>query len=310
MKAVRIHEYGGPDVLRCEEAPQPSPGRGEVLIRVRAAGINPVDWKIREGKLKTLIRHRLPLIPGWDVSGDVESVGPDVSDFKVGDAVYSRPDISRNGAYAEYIAVRASEVAHKPQSLDHVHAAAVPLAGLTAWQALFDAAKLASGQRVMIHAAAGGVGHFAVQLAKWKGAYVIGTASSRNTDFLRSLGVDEVIDYTAMRFEEQVRDLDIVFDTVAGETERRSWQVLKRGGTLVSILNPLSKLKGLLHGVRAKFIFVQPNARQLGELAHLIDEGRIKPVVETVLPLNEAREAQILSQRGHVRGKLVLRVAD
>ena len=308
MKAIRIHAYGGPEVLRYEDAPKPEAGKGEVLIRVHAAGVNPVDWKVREGSFKGLLRYRLPLVLGWDVSGVIEAVGSGVSGFTSGDAVFSRPDIGRDGAYAEYIVVRASEVARKPASLDHVRAAAVPLAALTAWQSLFDAAGLRAGQTVLIHAAAGGVGHFAVQLAKWKGAGVIGTASARNADLVRALGADEVIDYTATRFEDAARGVDVVFDTLGGETQRRSWAVLKRGGTLVSIVSPLSRLKGALRGARGTFIFVQPSARQLAELAALIDGGRLKPVVETVLPLAEARQAHLLSQSGRTRGKIVLQV--
>jgi len=310
MKAVRIHTYGGPEALVYEDAPQPEPGRAELLVRVHAAGINPVDWKTREGHLKALLRYRLPLILGWDFSGVVEEVGPAVTDFKPGDEVYARPDIGRDGAYADYIAVKAKEVALKPKILDHVHAAAVPLAALTAWQSLFEAARLKSGQRVLIHAAAGGVGHFAVQLAKWKGAHVIGTASGRNAEFVRSLGAEEIIDYTTTRFEDVVRDVDVVFDTVGGEVQQRSFKVVKKGGVLVSVLEPFSRLKAAFRGVRAHFVFVQPNAKQLAELANLIDNGKLKPAVETVLPLAEARQAHALSQRGHTRGKLVLQVRE
>jgi len=308
MKAIRIHEYGGPDVLRYEETPKPKAGKGELLIRVWAAGVNPVDWKIREGHLKMLLRHRLPLILGWDVSGVVEEVGPGVQGFGPEDEVYSRPEIGRDGAYADYIVVKALEVALKPKSLGHVQAAAVPLAALTAWQSLFDAAHLRPRQRVLIHAAAGGVGHFAVQLAKWRGATVIGTASSRNKEFLCQLGLDDFIDYTTTRFEEKVRDVDVVLDTVGGETQERSWQVLKRGGILVSILNPLSKLRGVFRGKKAKFVFVQPNAQQLTEIAGLIDAGRVKPTVETILPLAETRRAHQMNQEGRTRGKIVLKV--
>ena len=308
MKAVRIHRYGGPEVLVYEEAPKPKVGKGELVVRVHAAGVNPVDWKVREGYLKALLRYRLPLILGWDFSGVVEEIGRGVTTFQPGDEVFARPDVSRDGAYAQYIAVKASEVARKPHTLDHVHAAAVPLAALTAWQSLFDAANLQGGQRVLIHAAAGGVGHFAVQLAKWKGAYVLGTASSRNRELVRSLGADEVIDYTTTRFEDVARDVDVVFDTIGGDVQRRSFKVLKKGGILVSILEPFSRLKAAFRGVRAHFVFVKPSAQQLRQLAELIDAGTLKPVVETVLPLAEARQAHELSQRGHTRGKLVLQV--
>ena len=308
MKAVRIHEYGGPEVLRYEDAPRPVVKPDEVLIRVHAAGVNPVDWKVREGHVKSMFKYSMPLIPGWDVSGVVHSTGLDTSRLKAGDEVYSRPDIARDGAYAEYIAVRESEVALKPKSLDHVQAAAVPLAALTAWQALFDAAKIQPGQTLLIHGAAGGVGTFAVQLAKLKGARVIGTASKKNHEFLRSLGADETIDYNTTRFEDVVHGVDAVLDTITGETMERSWQVLKKDGILVSILQPPSPEKAAAHGVRCAHTFVQPSVPQLNEIAKLLDAGKIKVIVEKVFPLWEARAGQDLSQTGHVRGKIVLRV--
>ena len=308
MKAVRIHEYGGPEVLRFEEVPRPQPAAGELLIRVHAAGVNPVDWKVREGYLKDLLPYSLPFIPGWDVSGTIEATGSGVTRFQKGDEVYSRPDIARDGAYATYIVVRESEVALKPRSVDHVHAAAIPLAALTAWQALFDAAGLSAGQKVLIHAAAGGVGSFAVQLAKWKGAHVIGTASQRNQSLLRELGVDEPIDYQNTHFDDVVHDVDAVLDTVGGDTQHRSWRVLKKGGILVSILSPPSEEEAAKHGARTGYVFVQPNSVQLTEIAKLVDAGKVKPVVETILPLAEARKAQELSQTRHARGKIVLKV--
>jgi NADPH:quinone reductase-like Zn-dependent oxidoreductase len=309
MKAVRIHNYGGPEVLKFEDAPRPKPGSGEVLVRVHATAVNPVDWKVRAGYLKGRISYSLPLIPGWDFSGVVDATGPGVTKFKKGDDVYARPDIARNGAYAEYIVVRESELALKPKSIDHVHAAAIPLAALTAWQALFDAAGLTAGQKILIHAAAGGVGSFAVQLAKWKGAHVIGTASARNQAFLRELGVDEPIDYEKTRFEDVVRDVDVVFDTIGGDTQQRSWKVLKKGGILVSIVSQPSAEEAAKHGVRPGYVFVQPNAAELTEIAKLVDAGKVKPIVETVLPLSEAKRAQELSETGHTRGKIVLKVA-
>lgn len=309
MKAVRIHSYGGSDVLVYEDAPRPSIANDEILVCVHAAAINPVDWKIREGYLKQMLGHQLPVILGWDVSGIVEEVGSHVKDFQVGDAVYSRPDLTRNGAYAEYIAIRAAEVAAKPKSIAHIAAASVPLAGLTAWQALFDQANLLAGQTVLIHAAAGGVGTFAVQFAKWKGAHVIGT-SSRNQDFLRELGIDQVIDYQQTRFEDVVKDVDVVFDTIGGEVQDRSWQVLKKGGILVSIVSPPSKETAATYGVTEKYFFLQPKAAQLTEIAGLIDAGYVKTIVETVLPLNQVQQAHELSQSGHTRGKIVLQVVD
>jgi len=308
MKAVCIYSYGGPEVLTFEDAPRPHPGDGEVLVRVHAAGINPVDWKIREGQLKEMLHHTLPLVLGWDVSGVVETLGPGVHRLRVGDEVYSRPDIARDGAYAEFIVIKEAEVALKPKSIDHLHAAVLPLAGLTAWQTLFDAAGLSAGQRVLIHAAAGGVGHIAVQLAKWKGAHVIGTAAARNHDFLRQLGVDQIVDYDTERFEEVVQPVDVVLDTMGGDTQTRSWKVVKRGGILVSVASPPSAELAAAQGARQAFVFTQPNAAQLAEIAKLVEAERLKVVVETTLALSDATRGQELSQRGHQRGKIVLRV--
>lgn len=308
MKAVRIHEYGAPEVLKYEDAPRPEPGPGEVLIRVHAAGVNPVDWKVRAGYAKDRLKYAMPFIPGWDVSGVVESTGSGATRLKKGDEVYSRPDISRDGSYAEYIVVKESEVALKPKSIDHVHAAAIPLAALTAWQALFDAGKLSAGQTVLIHGAAGGVGSFAVQFAKLKGARVIGTASKKNHEFLRSLGADETIDYNTTKFEDVVRDVDVVLDTITGETADRSWQVIKKGGIYVSILMPPSQEKAAAHGVRCAHTFVQPSVEQLNEIAKLVDSGKLKLTIEKVFPLAEARAAQESNAIGHTRGKIVLRV--
>ncbi len=308
MKAVCIYSYGGPEVLRYEEMPRPRPQAGEVLVRVHAAGINPVDWKIREGLLHDLLHHPFPLVLGWDVSGVVESLGPDTNRLRVGDEVYSKPDITRDGAYAEFIVIKESEVALKPASIDHVHSAALPLGGLTAWQALFETAGLVAGQRVLIHAAAGGVGNIAVQLAKWKGAHVIGTASAKNHDFLRKLGVDQPVDHEKERFEDVVAPVDVVLDTIGGDTQTRSFKVLKPGGFLVSIVTSPTTELATAHGVRAKFIFTQANAGQLAEIAGVVDSGNLKAYVETILPLSAAKRAQELSQRGHTCGKLVLLV--
>lgn len=308
MKAVRIHAYGGPESLTYEDVPVPAIAEDEVLIRVHAAAINPVDWKIREGYLQGFIDYDLPLILGWDVSGVVEAVGQQVTTFKPGDEVFSRPDIKRDGAYAKYIAVKASEVAFKPKTVNHIQAAAVPLAGITAWHCLFEAAGLAAGQRVLIHAAAGGVGSYAVQFARWKGAYVIGTASARNQDFLLELGANEVIDYQTTQFEEIVQPVDVVFDTVGGDVQERSWQVVKPGGMLVSVVSPPAEEKAAAHHCRSAYVFIDPRADWLTEMAQLIDAGQVKPIVETVLPLDQAAEAHRLSQSGHTRGKIVLQV--
>jgi NADPH:quinone reductase-like Zn-dependent oxidoreductase len=313
MKAIRIHNYGGPEVLKYEDAPRPQPQAGEVLIRVHAAGVNPIDWKVREGHMKDFWPHTFPLILGWDLSGVVEELGPapaGAGRFKKGDEVYGLPDPTRGGAYADYIVVRESELALKPNSLHHIRAAAVPLAALTAWQSLFDTAQLQPGQRVLIHAGGGGVGHFAVQLAKWKGAYVFATASTKNQDLLRKLGVDEPIDYTQQRFENVARNIDAVLDTIGGETQERSWQVLKKGGALLSVVQPPSAEKAKELGVRAAFVASHPNGAQLAEIAKLIDSGKLAPITDRILPLSEARRAHELSQSGHTRGKIVLRVKN
>jgi NADPH:quinone reductase-like Zn-dependent oxidoreductase len=310
MKAVRIHNYGGPEVLQYEEAPRPQPQAGEVLIRVHAAGVNPIDWKVREGHMKDFWPHKLPLIPGWDLSGVVEELGRGASRFKIGDEVYSVPDPTRDGAYADYIVVRESELALKPNLLHHIRAAVVPLAALTAWQALFDTAQLQSGQRVLIHAGSGGVGHLAVQLAKWRGASVFSTASTTNQGFLRELAVDEPIDYTQQRFENVARNIDVVLDTIGGETQERSWSVLKKGGVLVSLVQPPSEEKAKALGVRGTFVAGHPSGTQLAEIAKIIDSGKLAPVIDRILPLSEVRRAHELSQSGHTHGKIALRVSN
>jgi len=313
MKAIRIHNYGGPEVLQYEDAPRPKPQAGEVVVRVHAAGVNPIDWKVREGYMKDFWPHEFPLIPGWDLSGVVEEIGPGpaaAGRFKKGDEVYSVPDASRDGAYAEYIVVRESELALKPKSLHHVRAAAVPLAAVTAWQALFDAGQLKRGQRVLIHGGSGGVGHVAVQLAKWKGAHVLATASTKNQELLRELGVDEPIDYTKQKFEDVARDVDLVLDLIGGETQERSWSVLKKGGVLLSLVQPPSVEKAKALGVRAAFVAGHPSGAQLAEIAKIIDAGQLAPVIDRILPLSEARRAHELSKSGHTHGKIVLRISN
>lgn len=308
MKAIRIHEFGGPDVLELEEAPKPKPAADEVLVKVYATSVNPVDWKIREGMRKDKFPTPLPLIPGWDVSGVIEEVGDHVRHFRPGDEVYGRPDPSKNGAYAEYIVVKADQLGLKPKSIDHINAAAVPLAGLTAWQGLFDRGHLQKGQKVLIHAASGGVGTFAVQFAKWKGAYVIGTASEANISFVKQLGADEVIDYHKENFEDKVSDVDLVFDTIGGDTQKRSIQVLKNGGRLITTLKPEFQAEAKEKHIYLEGYTAQSYPDQLEQIAGLIDQGIIQPVISMVLNLDEARKAQQISEDGHVRGKIVIKV--
>jgi NADPH:quinone reductase-like Zn-dependent oxidoreductase len=309
MKAVRVHQYGGPEVLKYEEAPRPNPGPGEVLVRIRAAGVNPVDWKVREGHMREALAYRMPFVPGWDVSGVVEATGPNVTQLNTGDEVYGYPSVVRNGTYAEYAVVPEAELALKPRSVDHVEAASVPMAALTAWQGLFDAGDLRTDQKVLIHGGAGGVGSFAIQLARWRGAFITATASGRNQEFLRNLGADLTIDYEKSRFDRLVCDVDLVLDTVGGDTLRRSWKVLKKGGILVSTVEAPDAGLAQVHGVRAALVDTQANPAQLAEIAGLVDAGMVRPIVEAVFPLNEARNAQELSQTGHARGKIVLKVA-
>lgn len=308
MKAVRIHHYGSEDTLKYEDAPLPEIAPDDVLIKVKTAGVNPVDWKIQAGYLKDMIPHQLPLTLGWDVSGVIEAVGDTVSGFNIGDEVYSRPNIARNGTFAEYVAVNAREIALKPKTMDHNHAAGLPLAGLTAYQALFDIAKLQAGQTVLIHAAAGGVGSLAVQMAKIAGATVIGTASARNKDFLLELGVDTVIDYTADKFETVASDVDMVFDTIGGETQEKSWQVLKEGGLMVSIVAPPSADKAKEANARGEFLFVESNGEQLTKMAQWVDDGLLTNSIEKTFPLEQVEQAFALSQTGRTRGKIIIQV--
>ncbi|XZG71370.1 NADP-dependent oxidoreductase [Chitinibacteraceae bacterium HSL-7] len=308
MQAVRIHRYGGPETLQLDHIPVPAAGPDELLVRVHAAGVNPVDWKIREGYLAGFLTHELPLTLGWDVAGEVAAVGAEVSGWQIGDAVYSRPDIARNGSYAQYMVLRAAEAARKPLSLNWVQAAAVPLAALTAWQALYEMAAVEEGERVLIHAGAGGVGSFAIQLAKLAGAHVISTASARNLDYVRSLGADDVIDYTRDDFGERLSGLDLVFDTMGGEVAKRSFAVLREGGRMVSICEPPNEALAAEHGIKPLFCFVQPNAEQLGRLGELVDAGKLHVEVEAVLPLSEVAQAHARSQSGRTRGKIVLSV--
>ena len=308
MKAVRIHEYGGASVLSYEDAPLPEINQDDVLIKVHASGVNPVDWKVSEG-----IRKRntsFPFILGWDVSGVIDQVGGEVADFKKGDEVYSRPDLTRNGSYSEYIAVRASEVALKPKTLNHIEAASVPLAALTAWQALFTGGNLQAGQKVLLLGASGGVGSFATQFAKWKKATVVAVCSTKNVDFVRSLGADTVIDYSKNKFEEGDKDFDVVFD-IGGDGKSRAWKVTKPGGTLVSITGAPDTNDADAQGKKGVGFLVAPNQEQLTQIANLIDSNVIKPFVNQVLPLWDARKAQDMLQYGHnLRGKIVLRVME
>lgn len=307
MHAVRFHEYGDSAALVYEEVPVPTPGPGELLVRVRAAGVNPVDAKMRSGLGKRL-GLTLPFTPGFDVAGGIAAVGEGVTRFRPGDDVFAYLALSRGGGYAEYVIVREDEAAPKPATADAVHAAAVPLAALTAWQALFDTAGLAEGQTVLIHGASGGVGTFAVQLAKAKGAKVIGTASGRNQAYLKEIGADVTIDYEAKRFQTVVKDVDVVLDTVGGETLARSFDVVKPAGFIVSIVDDPARHAPDGSKVRTASVLVKPDGAELAKIGSLIDEGRVMVVVSETVPLVGAQAAHEKIETGHTRGKIVLRV--
>ncbi|MFF9817631.1 NADP-dependent oxidoreductase [Streptomyces sp. NPDC014006] len=307
MRAVVVEQWGGPEALVEREVERPEPGLGEVLVRVHAAGVNPVDWKTRaSGGL--IAWGAVPAV-GWDVSGTVEAAGPGVGIFRPGDEVFGMPLFPRQaGAYAEYVVTPARHLAPKPANLTHAEAAALPLAALTAWQALVDTADVRPGERVLVHAAAGGVGHFAVQIAKARGAHVIGTASAAKHDLVRRLGADEVVDYRAVRFEDVVSDVDVVLDGLGGETAERSLAVLRDGGRLITLPGP-DDVPAARDGVRAAWMLVEPDHLGLREIAALVERGALKPVVETVLPLAQAAKAHEIGEQGRTTGKIVLTVA-
>ena len=309
MKAKTIRHYGGPEVLTLEEVGQPEPGPQEVLIRVKAAGVNPIDWKIREGELKDSGFHQLPLIPGWDVSGEIVQVGPDVDRFVVGDAVFALLDMKYNGSYAEYVTACVDWVARKPETLDHIMAASVPMAALTAYEAL-NRMDVKKGDRILIHGAAGSVGGFAVQLAYRRGAYVIGVASSGDSAFLATLGAEEALAYDSAPFENLVEEVDGVLDVIGGDILERSWRVLKPGGILISTVeDPTPPEDALKKKIRSDMILVTPNGDLLTEISRLIDAGEVKVRVSAVMPLIDAEKAQELARASHHRGKVVLQVA-
>ena len=313
MKAIAIQEFGGRDTLQLMDVPVPDVGPHDVLIRVKAAGVNPVDWKIREGLLREVLPHAFPIILGWDVAGVVHQVGSKVSDHHVGDAVYAycRLPLVQRGAYAEYIDLPADHVAKKPTTLSFVQAASVPLSALTAYQSLFDAGGLQRGETVLVHAAAGGVGGFAVQLAKQHGATVIGTASPHNHDYLRDLGVDRVIDYTTQDVRRVIREwypagLDFIYDCVGGEVLKQSVEILNPTGRLVTIAERDHAQTMKAQGINVQFVFVTPNVRQLEALTTMADQGQLQTHVSGTFPLEAAAQAHEILEARHVKGKLVL----
>lgn len=317
MKAIRINEFGGPEVMKLEDIERPVPAPDEILVHVYASGVNPTDWGIRNGGndfLRPLLQ--LPMTLGWDAAGIVAETGSDVTTFKKGDAVYGIPNFPGDGSYAEYCVGKAIQFAIKPKSLSFNEAAGVPLAGLTAWTGIFEYGKLQAGQRILIQGASGGVGSFAVQFAKAKGAYVIGIASANNLDYLKQLGADEVIDYQNQKFEDLVHNVDVVFEAspLRDNRERlKSVTILKEGGVLVSVNIDLPFNDEVLlaladKNAKGELSFNQPKREYLAEIGQMIDEGKVKVFISKVFPLEQVAEAHRESETWHVQGKLVLEV--
>jgi NADPH:quinone reductase-like Zn-dependent oxidoreductase len=306
MKAIRVQQYGGVEQLRYDEVPDPSPDTGQVLVRVRAASVNPIDFKLGSGAMRDRRPINLPWIPGGDFAGIVENLGSGITGMKKGDAVFG--NTPGGGAYAALLVTPADFVAPKPPKLSFPEAASVPLAAQTAWQGIFEHGQLQSGQTILIHAAAGGVGSFAVQFAHWKGARVLATASADNADYVRSLGADQVIDYRATRFETVAKNVDVVFDLMGGDTQTKSFGVLKPGGYLIALNQPPSQETATKLKVHAMLMGMKPNSKRLSEIAALLDSGKVKTLVSKIVPLPEAKEAWKQSMSGHTRGKIVLQV--
>lgn len=310
MKAIRQHEYGSASVLRYEDVPAPTPGPDEVLVKVLAVGLNPVDWKTRAGGgISRMLTDALPMIPGWDVSGVVEAIGADVTAFQPCDEVFGMVRFPQVGsAYAQYVTAPESHLALKPANVDHVQAAAIPLVALTAWQGLIEHADLKAGERVLVTGGTGGVGHVAVQIARAKGAYVIATSAPDGIDFVRALGADEVIDYTNGRFEDVAAPVDVVFDSVGEQTATRAAQALKSGGRFVGIAGKPDAAVAEAHQITVSSFLVRPEAGQLREIARLMAAGQLRSAIAEVFPLREAAQAHERGEQGHLRGKLVLEV--
>ena len=305
--AIRIHNYGGPEELKHEQVQRSEPQADEVLVRVLAAGVNPVDWKITEGWMKDFRPVQFPYVPGRDIAGIVEEVGPGVTAFQKGQAVFGQ---SAKGGYAEYTVASINTLALKPDAISFQEAAAIPVGATTAWQGLFDHGNLQPGQTVLVQGAAGGVGLFAVQFARWKGAHVIGTTSSANVDFVRSLGAETVIDYTTTSVEQAVHDVDLVLDTVGASTLASSLKALKNGGTLVTIAGQPDKAQVQEKNARVESFSAQVSHGLLTTFAQLIQEGQLKVAIEATYPLTQAAQAHEHSKRGHGKGRIVLHVAD
>lgn len=308
MHAIVIEDYGHADVLHYKKFPVPHVSEDELLVHIHSAGVSPFDVHVREGWYKESF-YSLPLILGWDLSGTVVATGKAVTEFKVGDEVFAYPTAYRaGGCYAEYNVIKANEAAHKPASVSHHQAVAAGVNALTAWQALFDVANICEGQRVLIQAAAGGIGHLAVQLAKWKGAYVIGTASTKNAAFLADLGVDEFVDYTKTSIKKAVQPVDVVIDILGGDVLQQSFAVVKKGGTVVTLVDFEGNKSADDYGIHGKTVFVLPNQKQLSDIALALDQGILKPHIAAIFPLSQTARAHQIVELGHTRGKIVLQV--
>lgn len=307
MQAIQYNEHGPSSVLRLVTVPRPQAERSEVLVKIDAAGVNTIDWENRRETFPNTYPV-FPVTPGYDLAGEIVQVGAGVTDRRVGERVFGMLPLNLPRAYAEYVRVPAAVLALQPKNVDAIHAAATPLVALTAWQALFDGGQLTAGQTVLIHGAAGGVGHFAVQLAKRAGARVIGTSSQRNLEFVRRLGADEVIDYRAQKFEDVVKNVDLVLDAVGGDTLKRSLQVVRRGGALVTIAGRIDTEEAARREVRAVRVLVKPDAGQLEQIAALMEQGKLRAEIDTVYPLRDAARAHDKSEGRHLSGRLVLQV--
>ena len=310
MKAIVIHEYGGPEVLKYEDVPRPEPKADQILIRVIAAGVNPVDGMIRSGMFAKDGNGAFPMVLGGDIAGVVERVGNKITKFKAGDPVFAYVSLDSGGGYAQYAVVPERDAAPKPKLLTYVEAGAVPIVALTAWQALIDTAKLNAGQTVLIHGGSGGVGSFAIQIAKARGAKVIATASTANQDLLKQLGTDVAVDYTKQKFEDVAKDVDVVLDSVGKDTLTRSYGVVKKSGIIVSLVARPNQSDLEKHGIRGVALSVEPNSGELAQIGKLIDEKKIRVIVSQTFPLSEAKKAQEQVASGHTRGKIVLKLAE
>jgi NADPH:quinone reductase-like Zn-dependent oxidoreductase len=306
MKAVRIHAFGGSDQVHVENIPVPEAKTGEALVRIRAAAVNPVDWMVREKIYNPEGQDKVPMTLGQDFSGNIEKIGPhSKTSFHVGDAVFGETF----GSFAEYAVVPLKDLVPKPRSLDFATAASITMPALTAWQMVIKTSKAAPGMKFLIHGASGGVGSFAAQFAKWKGAEVIATASRPSFEYLRSIGIDEIIDYKKEKFEETLKDIDVVIDPMGGEVQARSWGIIKKGGMLINLIGEIDEKAAKKFGVHAVEFAMEYDTKDLREIAHLVEQGLIRPHIAQVLPLDQARKAMDLNQHGQSHGKIILKVA-